>query len=131
MLSERLAAREAEGRPIQIALVGCGHIGTSIVNQTSQIAGMRVAVIAEPVVEKAEEALRANGVERPEVVGDAYRVVSRSEEDFSIDIVAAVRDAVGPNVELNHDLIKSHLSKENRFIALFKPGWESRDQYGG
>jgi len=37
--------------------------------------------------------------------GDAYRVMSRNEEDLSIDIVAAVRDTVGPNVEL---LIEGH-----------------------
>ena len=40
-----------------------------------------------------------------------------------------VSDAPGLGAELNHDVIKAHLSTENRFIALFKPGWETRDQY--
>ena len=40
-----------------------------------------------------------------------------------------VSDAPGLGAELNHDLIKAHLSTENRFIALFKPGWETRGQY--
>jgi galactonate dehydratase len=40
-----------------------------------------------------------------------------------------ISDAPGLGAELNHSLIKKHLSKENRFIALFKPGWEMRDQY--
>ncbi len=42
----------------------------------------------------------------------------------------SVCDTPGLGVRLNHDVIQSHLSKENRFIALFKPGWETRDQYG-
>ena len=41
-----------------------------------------------------------------------------------------VSDEPGLGAVLNHDLIEEHLSKENRFIALFKPGWETRDQYG-
>ena len=40
-----------------------------------------------------------------------------------------VSDVPGLGAELNHEVIKAHLSTENRFIALFKPGWESRDQY--
>ena len=97
MLSERLAAREAEGRPIQIALVGCGRIGTAIVNQTSQMVGMRVAVIAEPTIEKAEAALRANGVETPGVVDDADQVVAAMRSsapvvtaDFEVAVAAPV-----------------------------------------
>lgn len=41
----------------------------------------------------------------------------------------SVSDAPGLGAVLNHDLVKAHLSKENRFIRLFKPGWEMRDQY--
>ena len=97
MLSERLAAREAEGRPIQVALVGCGHIGTGIVNQTSQIAGMRVAVIAESAVAKAEEALRANGIEKARVVDDADRIAAAmrgSETVITPDFRTAVEAPV-------------------------------------
>jgi galactonate dehydratase len=59
--------------------------------------------------------------------GAAYRVMDRSEEDLSIAIVAAVRDAVGPAVDL---MIEAH----NRFSAAtalrvadrlveFRPAW--------
>lgn len=41
-----------------------------------------------------------------------------------------ISDTPGLGAELNHDLIKAHGSKENRFIALFKSGWETRDQHG-
>ncbi len=59
--------------------------------------------------------------------GAAWRVQERREEDLSIDIVAAVRDAVGPDVDL---MIEAH----NRFtastalriadrLAPFRPAW--------
>jgi galactonate dehydratase len=59
--------------------------------------------------------------------GSAWRVQERLEEDLSIDIVAAVRDAVGPAVEL---MIEGH----SRFsvatalriadrLAPFRPTW--------
>jgi len=41
-----------------------------------------------------------------------------------------ISDRPGLGITLNHDVIKRHLSKENRYIALFTPGWEMRDKYG-
>ena len=40
-----------------------------------------------------------------------------------------IPDVPGLGVELNHEVIREHISNENRFIALFKHGWEMRDQY--
>ncbi len=59
--------------------------------------------------------------------GSAWRMVSRAEFDLSIDIIAAVRDAVGPQVDL---LIEGH-SRFNvatavqfaEAIARFRPAW--------
>ena len=59
--------------------------------------------------------------------GSAWRMVSRSEFDLAIDIIAAVRDAVGPDVDL---LIEGH-SRFNvatavqfaEAIARFRPAW--------
>lgn len=59
--------------------------------------------------------------------GSAWRVQDRRDEDLSIDIVRAVRDAVGPDVDL---MIEAH----NRFtastalriadrLAEFRPAW--------
>ncbi len=59
--------------------------------------------------------------------GAAWRVQDRREEDLSIDIVRAVRDAVGPDIDL---MIEAH----NRFsvgtalriadrLAEFRPAW--------
>ena len=38
----------------------------------------------------------------------------------------SVSDAPGLGAELNYDVVNAHLSTENRFIALFKAGWETR-----
>lgn len=40
-----------------------------------------------------------------------------------------IPDVPGLGVTFNHDVIQEHLSKENRYIALFRPGWEMRNQY--
>ena len=78
-------------------------------------------------------------------IGAAYRNFYLKEhfDDFEVDWVGElligdmthkdghleISDAPGLGAELNHDVVKAHASTENRFIALFKPGWEMRDQY--
>jgi predicted homoserine dehydrogenase-like protein len=99
VLSERLTTLEAEGRPIQIALVGCGHIGTAIINQLSQMVGMRVAVIAEPAIERARAALHANGVESVDVVDDADQVAAAMGASVTA-ITADFESAVAAPVDL-------------------------------
>jgi galactonate dehydratase len=59
--------------------------------------------------------------------GAAYRVMDRREEDLSIDIVAAVRDAVGPTVDImieGHDRfsVATALRVADR-LAQFRPAW--------
>lgn len=76
---------------------------------------------AEAVIEKGYTALKFDPF------GNAYGRIAPSEIDLSIDIVAAVREAVGPNVEL---LIEGHgrfdplLSvKIGHRLEAFDPGW--------
>ena len=97
VFNQRLAAREAEGNPIQVALVGCGRMGTAIVNQLSQMLGIRLAVVAEAVPDKAVAAFAANGVHRPEIVDDADRVAGAMKasvpaitSDFKVAVEAPV-----------------------------------------
>ncbi len=59
--------------------------------------------------------------------GSAWRMVSRAEFDLALDIIAAVRDAVGPDVDL---LIEGHsrfnVATASQFaeaIARFRPAW--------
>ena len=41
-----------------------------------------------------------------------------------------ISDAPGLGAELNHEVARAHLSTENRFLALFQRGWETRGRYG-
>src|SRR5215211_47894 len=68
-LAADLARREAAGQPIRIGLIGSGEMGTDIVTQCSQMAGIMVAAIAEIDLEAAKKALRIAG---------------RTEESFAV-----------------------------------------------
>ena len=59
--------------------------------------------------------------------GHAYRVMDRREEDLSIAIVAAVREAIGPEVDLmieghNRFSVASALRVADR-LAEYRPAW--------
>lgn len=97
MLSEKLRAREAEGHPVELALIGCGRIGSAILNQLSQMVGIRVAVIAESAPDRAVKSVEANGGTRPKVVDDVDQVVAAMKTssqaitpDFNVAIQAPV-----------------------------------------
>ena len=79
------------------------------------------AEAAEAVIERGYRALKFDPF------GSAWRMQTRSDEDLSIDIVAAVRAAVGPTVEL---MIEGHsrfsVSTALRIadrLAPFQPTW--------
>lgn len=42
-----LAAREAAGKPIRVALVGAGRFGTTVAAQVGQMAGMRLSLVCD------------------------------------------------------------------------------------
>ena len=61
-LAVDLARRaEREGRPIRVGLIGSGEMGTDIVTQCDQMAGITVAAIAEINIDAAKKALRISG----------------------------------------------------------------------
>ncbi len=61
-LAADLARRQAsEGRPIRVGLIGSGEMGTDIVTQCDQMAGITVAAIAEINIKAAERALAIAG----------------------------------------------------------------------
>lgn len=67
-----LAQREAEGKPIRVALVGAGFMGRGFVNQvTNSVPGMVVAAIVNRTQANAERAYSEAGVSEWEVVEDA------------------------------------------------------------
>ncbi len=65
-----LAKREAEGRPIGVAVVGAGFQGAAIVRQISKsVAGMRVVGVANRHLQKAQDALNEAGCDFAVVEG--------------------------------------------------------------
>ena len=63
IVDSALAAREAEGRPIRVALVGAGFMGRGLTNQiVNSTPGMRLVAIANRTLAKAERAYREAGV---------------------------------------------------------------------
>lgn len=61
-LAADLARRQAaQGRPIRVGLIGSGEMGTDIVTQCDQMAGITVTAIAEINIKAAERALAIAG----------------------------------------------------------------------
>ncbi|MBL7201198.1 MAG: hypothetical protein ISS56_13755 [Anaerolineae bacterium] len=58
---ERLQQREAEGNPIRVGLVGCGHMGSGMVHVTHQMAGMETIAISDVAPARALETWRKLG----------------------------------------------------------------------
>jgi len=59
-----LARRAEEGRPVRVALIGSGEMGTDIVTQLSLMPGIDLAVLAEMRVDMAWSALDIAGIPR-------------------------------------------------------------------
>ncbi|HLW46512.1 MAG TPA: hypothetical protein VKW09_01940 [bacterium] len=72
MLSERLAAREREGRPIRVGVIGAGRFGTMIICQLAAMRGMRPSIVADLDVPRARAALAHAGV-ADDVIVEASR----------------------------------------------------------
>jgi predicted homoserine dehydrogenase-like protein len=70
-----LRRRQAEGRPIRVALVGAGFMGRGLVNQVvNSVPGMELVAIANRTQANAERAYREAGVSEWEIVDDAQGV---------------------------------------------------------
>jgi predicted homoserine dehydrogenase-like protein len=61
-LYEQLLRREAEGRPIAVGLVGCGHMGSGMMHVTHQMRGMETRAVSDIDVQRPLAALRAMGI---------------------------------------------------------------------
>ena len=66
-LNALLAQREAEGRPVQVALVGAGRFGGLVMAQVTRMRGMRLAVVCDLAPQRALAAFGRAGVP-PEAV---------------------------------------------------------------
>ncbi len=67
--------READGIPIQVAVIGAGEMGAGLINQIERhCPGMRVAVVFNRSIEKAVQACRDAGLENPRSVRSAMEL---------------------------------------------------------
>jgi predicted homoserine dehydrogenase-like protein len=99
-----LRKRQAEGKPIRVALVGAGFMGRGFVNQvTNSVPGMVIAAIANRTQGNAERAYREAGVTEWEVVTDAQslaKAVARGVPAITTDYAAATEaDGIDAVVE--------------------------------
>jgi predicted homoserine dehydrogenase-like protein len=78
IVDRELERREADGRPVRVAMVGAGYIGRGAARQMARMPGIRLVAIANRTQERAERAFREAG----------------AEEVFRVDSVAALEDAI-------------------------------------
>jgi len=99
MLHNKLLAREREGRPIRVGIIGAGTFGTQIVAQTCRMKGMRISAIADLLPERGIHALELGGIDRSIV----------RQVDTAGDINSAI-EAGCPAVTAHvAELLKSHI----------------------
>lgn len=101
----RLHSLERAGRPIRVAVIGAGQMGSGLVRQVAGLPGMRVAAIGDIVIERAVAAAAAAGiaVEPAEEASEVARIVAAGRAAVSaragwvVDSPAidAVLDATG------------------------------------
>jgi predicted homoserine dehydrogenase-like protein len=85
-----LEAREQEGNPIRIGLVGAGYMGRGITAQILRLRGMRLVAVANRTLSGAERAYREAGAEP---------VTVTTPEELE-DAIAAGRPAVTDDVDV-------------------------------
>jgi predicted homoserine dehydrogenase-like protein len=109
IVDSTLQAREAEGRPIQVGMVGAGFMGQGLTNQiTNSVPGMRMAAIYNRKPERAEGVYRYSGLEdiarvdtqealdaaivagRPAVAEDPMLICRSPHIDVLIDVTGSV-----------------------------------------
>ena len=80
MLFENLRARESEGRPVRVGVIGAGTFGTQLIAQACRMPGVRVSVVAELDPERARQALLLGGIDRQRI--------------RSVETASAINDAI-------------------------------------
>jgi predicted homoserine dehydrogenase-like protein len=77
-LDTRLAEREKDGCPIRVGLIGAGQMGTEIVAQVGEMAGMRVSVVVDLTLERAARAFAVSRRKDQPVVTNDFAEAGRA-----------------------------------------------------
>lgn len=77
-IDNKLKQLEAEGRPIQVGLIGAGQMGTDIVAQVECMVGMEVAVVVDLKTETAVNAYRIAGFKGEVIETDNLNTAERA-----------------------------------------------------
>lgn len=92
-LHAKLVAREREGRPLKVGLIGAGKFGSMYLSQVRRTPGVRLTTVADLDVGRAREALRRVGWTEAELAGVRFADDSRALiEGRDVEIVV---DATG------------------------------------
>ena len=103
MMIEKLEQRAAKGRPVRVAMIGCGKFGTMFAAQLRLTPGMELITIAELDPTRARANLESAGwsgdeVDRIAIFEDADRMIATDPLDVVIeatgDPIAGIRHAL-------------------------------------
>lgn len=89
-LLSKLRAREAEGNPVRVGIIGCGQMGSGLAHTICDISGMRVTAIADIDVDRAVATYRDMGIP-----SEAVRVTET--ENAAADALRAGLHIVSPD----------------------------------
>jgi len=109
IVDNALKAREAQGKPIRVGMIGAGFMGQGLTNQiVHSVPGMRMAAVYNRKPERAVQVYRYSGCEdiarcdsqqsvdeairsgRPVVAEDPYTLCRSSEIDIIVDVTGSV-----------------------------------------
>src|SRR3977135_2177493 len=109
IVDNALKAREQQGKPIRVGMVGAGFMGQGLTNQiTHSVPGMRMAAVYNRRPERAGPAVRSSGLDnivmagsqaqldqairqgQPAVAEDPFMMCRSSEIDVVVDVTGSV-----------------------------------------
>jgi len=92
-IAEALEAREREGRPVRVGLIGAGQMGTDILVQTGLMRGIEVVAAADAIPENVFTAATTAGVaKRPLEMADDAAATARAIERGRMAVCKSYRD---------------------------------------
>ncbi|MEW6695770.1 MAG: NAD(P)H-dependent oxidoreductase [Bacillota bacterium] len=91
-IDAQLAELQAQGKPIQIGLIGAGQMGTDIVAQVERMVGVEIAVVVDLSVETAARAYR--------IAGYQGEIIETGDMDVALAAVAAEKKVATSNYRI-------------------------------